>query len=167
MKTTLIAISLLLLSSFAVSAQSPQLFNGCGVLHETSTDCLLFYPEGDTGPYVLDRYDGFVSGDTVNVIGIVDPSCIDCSAECLHNISISACSGCCVGMRGDLNQDGTVDISDLMCLIAYAFHVGEPCFDQLCIEMLDLNGDGTLDISDFTYLVKFMFGDGPAPVMCP
>jgi hypothetical protein len=73
---------------------------------------------------------------------------------------------CCVGMRGNVNNDplDLVDISDLIYLVEYSFGTGPA---PVCTEEADVNGDGTLDVSDMIYLVDYSFGDGPAPVACP
>ncbi len=70
--------------------------------------------------------------------------------------------GCCV-QRGDINHDGSLDITDLTFLVDYFFSGGAA---PPCLEEADVNGDGNLDISDLTYLVDYLFGGGPAPVPC-
>ena len=70
---------------------------------------------------------------------------------------------CCV-LRGDINHDGSIDITDLTYLVDYFFGGGPP---PPCLEEADVNGDGSVDITDLTYLVDYMFGGGPGPVLCP
>ena len=76
-------------------------------------------------------------------------------------------SGCCIGMRGNIDNDpgGATDISDLVYLVDFMFTSGPgpPCFDEA-----DINGDGapTLDISDLVHLVDYMFTSGPPPADC-
>ncbi len=64
-------------------------------------------------------------------------------------------------VRGDMNHDGTVDVSDLIALVEYSFGGGAPPDP---FEVGDVNGDGGVDISDLTYLIDYMFAGGPPPV---
>jgi hypothetical protein len=56
---------------------------------------------------------------------------------------------------GDLNLDGSVDISDLVYMIEYFFTGGPP---PQVMETADLDGNGTVDISDLMLLIEHMFG---------
>jgi len=87
-------------------------------------------------------------------------------ADTDNNGLVDACevTSCCVGQRGDVNGDGTLDITDLIFMVDYSFGSG-PAPD--CVEEADVNGDGTFDITDLIYLVDYSFGSGPAPVACP
>ena len=80
--------------------------------------------------------------------------------------------GCCVGIRGNANGDGTelVNISDITYLVDYlfGFPLGPP---PPCQEEGNANGDGGefVNVSDITFLVSYLFGSplGPAPPTCP
>jgi thermitase len=63
---------------------------------------------------------------------------------------------------GDINNDGFLDVSDLIYAVDYAFAQGaQPVNPDAC----DVNGDCcVLDISDLTYLVDYFFGSGVRPV---
>jgi hypothetical protein len=71
---------------------------------------------------------------------------------------------CCVDIRGDVNGDGALDITDLIFMVDYSFANGQA---PVCEEEADVNGDGTVDITDLVYLVDYSFSSGPAPVPCP
>ncbi len=81
---------------------------------------------------------------------------------------------CCIGDRGNVNggpDDGTlsgsIDISDVVFLVAYMFQGGPP---YTCEEEADINGTGggtPIDISDLVALIEFMFGGGAPPAPCP
>jgi len=58
-------------------------------------------------------------------------------------------------LSGDVNLDGSVDISDLMYLIDYLFQSGPP---PPIPEPADLDGSGGADISDLMILINRMFG---------
>jgi subtilisin family serine protease len=65
-----------------------------------------------------------------------------------------------VGMRGDANNDGTIDIGDAVFLIEYIFKSGPGPATEY---QGDANGDGTIDISDAVYLINYIFKNGPPP----
>jgi hypothetical protein len=57
-------------------------------------------------------------------------------------------------LRGDLDHDGNLNISDLTYFVAYLFQ-GAP--DPPCPEEADINGDGEINVQDLTCLVDFLF----------
>ncbi len=61
----------------------------------------------------------------------------------------------------DLDGNGDIDISDLICLINFMFLPNEPYFCSLLYCDTDLNNQ--IDISDLVYLVTYMFNSGPPP----
>lgn len=63
-------------------------------------------------------------------------------------------------VSGDVDGSGSVDISDVVFLIAYIFGGGPPPTSMVAG---DANCDGTVDISDVVYVIAFIFGGGPAP----
>jgi len=69
------------------------------------------------------------------------------------------CTSC-----GDANDDGGVDISDAVFLIAYIFSGGAAPHDcNYTNGMGDANADGGVDISDAVYLIAYIFSGGAAP----
>ncbi len=60
-----------------------------------------------------------------------------------------------LGLFGDVNGDGRVNISDATYLIAYIFYAGPPPQDYLSG---DLNMDGNTDIADALFLLDYIFG---------
>lgn len=64
-------------------------------------------------------------------------------------------------LRGDVNDDGTIDISDAIRLLNWLFLGGE---QVPCKAAGDANGDGTLDISDAPRLLRYVFSSGSPPV---
>lgn len=62
-------------------------------------------------------------------------------------------------VRGDVNQDGVVDVSDDVALRTFLFLPGgSNCWDQA-----DVNADGSLDTTDVVVLARFLFLGGPPP----
>ncbi|MCB2230526.1 hypothetical protein KQH82_07405 [bacterium] len=135
--------------------------------------CLLFNNrQGDI--YGLSDYGAFVSGDIVRVSGNYVPGqqlvCDDGARFAVIDVaSMEPCSleSCCRGLvDGDLNGDGTTDLSDLICFTTYVFIWPDPV---CCMEEANVNGDpaGATDLTDLIYLVNYLFLGGPAPVGGP
>lgn len=63
-------------------------------------------------------------------------------------------------IRGDVNRDEVLDVSDAIYAIAYFFNDGPtpPCLDSA-----DCNNDGVLNIADPIYLLNYLFSSGPTP----
>ena len=71
---------------------------------------------------------------------------------------------CCIDpIRGDVNYDGGLDISDLVYLVEWMF-VGGP--EPPCFEEADIDGSGISDISDLLMLVDYFYREGPSPAGC-
>ena len=62
---------------------------------------------------------------------------------------------------GDVNNDGSVDIADLVYLVDYMFAGGPDPIPQW--QQGDVDCTGGIDIGDLVYLVDFMFNSGPSP----
>ena len=58
-----------------------------------------------------------------------------------------------VGMPGDINGDGTVDISDVILCLRQAVGLDTPN-----PSVADMNGDGTVDISDVILILRKAVG---------
>ena len=66
--------------------------------------------------------------------------------------------------RGDVNNSGSINISDIIYLINYIFHGGLPPQPQVMVG--DCNCTGTINISDYVYLIAYIFQGGPPPPIC-
>lgn len=86
-----------------------------------------------------------------NVVGLLDPEIVQV-IEGAITLEILNC---------DLDGNGDIDITDLVCLVGYMFQPGEPYSCSLLYCDTDLNDN--LDISDLVYLVAYMFDSGPPP----
>jgi N-acetylneuraminic acid mutarotase len=67
-------------------------------------------------------------------------------------------SVCTTKPAGDVNADGSVDVSDVFYLINYLFASGPA---PVCSG--DVNADHSVDISDVFYLINYLFAGGPPP----
>jgi len=63
-------------------------------------------------------------------------------------------------VRGDVNADGGVDVSDPVAVLRILFQGGNPTG---CLDAADTNDSGGVDIADAVYLLNFLFGGGPKP----
>jgi len=61
-------------------------------------------------------------------------------------------------VRGEVNDDGEVDISDVVSLLGYMFSGEDAPTDT---EAADVNDDEIVDIADPIYLLSFLFRGGP------
>ncbi len=61
--------------------------------------------------------------------------------------------------RGDVNDDGAIDLSDAVFVLRHLFSGGEAPRGPA-----DVNGDGDVNIADPIYLLAHLFLGGPAPV---
>ncbi len=69
---------------------------------------------------------------------------------------------------GDVNDDGILNVSDVVFLINYAYIPDAPAPEPECSG--DVNGDGILNVSDAVYLINYVFIPGsppPIPDCCP
>ncbi len=62
--------------------------------------------------------------------------------------------------RGDVNQDGRMDLSDAVAVLRHLFI---PSQDAPCEKAADINDDGLVQISDAVYALQYMFAGGPPP----
>ena len=78
---------------------------------------------------------------------------------------IASSGSCCIGIRGDLNSDGTDNsVLDLTFMIDRIFRGGPPA---ACPEEADLNQDGSPStVLDLTFIVDTIFRGGPDPGGC-
>jgi len=76
-------------------------------------------------------------------------------ADANHDGIGDAC--CCVGVRGNVNYTGIVDLSDLSALVSYLTGGG---YVLPCPNESNVNGTGIVDLSDLSALVSYLTGGG-------
>jgi len=64
-----------------------------------------------------------------------------------------------VGLRGDANGDGSVNVGDAVFIINFVFRGGTAPDPY----QGDANGDGSINVGDAVYIVNFVFRGGPPP----
>ncbi len=71
---------------------------------------------------------------------------------------------CCVGVTGNVNMQGIVDLSDLTLLVSYLTGSGYqlPCWNEA-----NVNNAGIVDLSDLSALVSYLTGGGYVLPNCP
>ncbi len=73
-------------------------------------------------------------------------------------------AGCCVGIRGNVNNIGGITVADLTYLVQYLFNEGAA---PACTEEANVNGLSSITVADLTYLVQYLFNGGAQPPSCP
>jgi len=63
-------------------------------------------------------------------------------------------------MRGDVDDDGDIDITDAQYSVNYLFRDGP---EPHLLEAGDVNCDDQVTISDVVYLINYLFKGGPPP----
>jgi hypothetical protein len=64
-------------------------------------------------------------------------------------------------IRGDADNNGSVNVSDVVFLIQYVFATGDPPQPELAVG--DVDCSGAVNVSDIVYLISYVFADGPPP----
>ncbi len=62
--------------------------------------------------------------------------------------------------RGDVNNDGAVNVSDIVALNNYLYSGAE---EPPCVNQADVDDNGLLDLSDSVYLSQFLYSGGVEP----
>jgi hypothetical protein len=62
---------------------------------------------------------------------------------------------------GDVNEDGIVNIGDVVLLVNFLYRGGSP---PDSMDNGDVNGDCIVDVGDVVYLVNYLYRNGPAPL---
>ncbi len=65
---------------------------------------------------------------------------------------------------GDANNDGIINILDVIYIIKYKYEGGPAPVPDVAIA--DANCDGYINILDADYIIRYKYKDGPAPVFC-
>jgi len=104
---------------------------------------------------------------TITVVVDDDPLCSDEAPDSTCSETVEVQEPGVRFKRGDANADGTVDIADAVCILAYLFgDKNDPCKSSVaaCYDAADANDDEALDIADAVSVLGYLFGgSGPLP----
>jgi C1A family cysteine protease len=70
----------------------------------------------------------------------------------------------CRATSGDANNDGNIDVQDVVLLLNYLYRNGPPPDCTPITMCADINGDGAVEVGDLVYLINYLFKNGPAPL---
>jgi hypothetical protein len=73
-------------------------------------------------------------------------------------------TGCCIGLTGDVNRAGIVDLADLSALVSYLTGGG---YTLPCQGEANVNALGIVDLADLSALVAYLTSSGFALPSCP
>ncbi|MGB2805028.1 MAG: dockerin type I repeat-containing protein [Candidatus Zixiibacteriota bacterium] len=62
---------------------------------------------------------------------------------------------------GDVNNDGIINVGDVVYLIQYLYRGGPVPIPRICVG--DVNNNDIVDVGDLVYLVTYLYKGGPAP----
>ena len=126
------------------------------------------FPEADIIDAVASNYPYPCDGDFSNADGCCGDETPDCAGVCGGDLELdcagicggdgSSCDGC-FGESGDVNQDQTVNVLDVVALVAFVLNdaadlVPDPC----TVENSDVNNDDTINVLDVVALVAIVLG---------
>jgi hypothetical protein len=89
--------------------------------------------------------------------GIVSPATASNYADLANNLNKWAGFD-----RGDVNNDGLINIADIIYLAAYVNNGGPGPIPF--VHTGDVNNDGSVDAGDITYMITYYFDCGPCPI---
>ncbi len=144
------------------------------VLRDTTGIQIYWWPQG---PLPFDSTDYLVPGSGIVAylrcmlkqdIPLDFPLCIDTTFFPPEHMTASYTTDTyciipefnCVCARGDVTDDGAIDVADLLCLTNYLF-LGASAPDPLYKG--DVNCDGAVDTADVVYLINYLFLGGSPP----
>jgi hypothetical protein len=123
-------------------------------LFEIEADFIAGAPAAASSPVEFIFCLGPVAAPIANVITAEDGRSLPLFAR-----GVTAVPG--LFIRGDANDDGRFDISDVIAILNCLFRDGRLC--PPCRDALDADDTGVINMSDPIYLLNWRFGAGPAP----
>jgi hypothetical protein len=152
----------------------------CEIEHETCTATLAWFNNDPAYQELTLIVDGVVTanlpGDTTTFSVQLTEELVDFVFEisglgaCGESLPATSCTSMCLPerfKRGDVNSDGTLDISDAIGTLNYLFQN----LAVVCLDAVDTNDDAAVDISDAVSILNYIFAGGlppaaPGPLEC-
>ena len=133
-----------------------------GIEFQLNFDGYEIFGSQTDGPYrltnveIIDAGVGFIRADLADDVHTTDD----------YSWNEFSLSGGLLFLRGDANNDQTVDISDSINLLAHLFVDSDT--PLTCLDAADANADGTVDLSDAISIFSYLFlGQGGIPMPYP
>jgi hypothetical protein len=125
--------------------------------------------ENAVGEITLSLEDGLASPPVDNLYSVRNRSFpVEALFQASIPIAVADGGGQAVRfVRGDVNLDSKVDVTDPVAILNYSFRAGPPL---PCLVAADANDDDVLDLSDPIYVLSYLFLGGPglsAPTEAP
>jgi hypothetical protein len=112
----------------------------------------------------IDFVDNFELFGSVDELAVYSRALTPEEVEGHYNSGLAGL-GYCYFTCGDVDVNGTVNVSDVVYLISFVFGTGGP---PRPLAAGDVDCNGSVNVSDVVYLIEFVFGDGPEPcAACP
>jgi hypothetical protein len=92
-----------------------------------------------------------------------EPRVVDGNADGIVEVDIGAdevVAADSLFKRGDVNADGTTNLSDVLRIADYLFQWG---VTLVCMDAGDLNDDGNVTVSDIVYILLYLYRGGTPP----
>ncbi|MBN1442516.1 MAG: dockerin type I repeat-containing protein [Planctomycetes bacterium] len=104
---------------------------------------------------VMDRAGNWSDWSDTLTVEFDSPECVDTDGDG----RLDECGGERVFIRGDVNRDSRVDVSDAVRLLDYLFWLEH----IMCLVACDANDDNRVDVADPVYLLSYFFLGGREP----
>jgi len=148
----------------------PQITSDDSLICKTSAEFAFCpeYSDGDNTDLTLtyDNYPGWMSVDGDTLRGIAPEEKAQTSFEIQVSdpyVTTSQTVQLQLYLCGDVVDDGTVDLLDILFMIEYKFKDGPA---PAIMEAANVDNIGGVDLLDILYLIDYKFKDGPEPI-CP
>jgi hypothetical protein len=103
----------------------------------------------------------FGYGGEGTIYAVIDPDSTTVQSSRANDIASHTITVGQLYLRGDVNNDQVINVSDVVYLINYLFINGPEPKPFLWIG--DVNWDGNVNVSDAVYLINYLFISGPPP----
>ncbi|MDW8256429.1 MAG: NF038122 family metalloprotease, partial [Acidobacteriota bacterium] len=161
-----VALGSLVPSAFTVSANTATTGQITVVISPPLTSPLPTFNSG-SGTIVTLTFQ-VASGASPGATSPLALSNISASDRNANSVGITAQNGTFTVLavrRGDINQDGVINVQDLILLIRHL--TGESPLTGAALQAADVNGDGQVNVQDVVRLIQHLTGERPLSIRVP